>query len=403
MQPVDRLHPPAWLAHRDVRRLVEVLACPAGPPRAVGGAVRDAVLGLPAGDVDLATPLPPDQVIQRLSEAGIRVVPTGVEHGTVTAVLSHRPIEVTSLRRDVETFGRKARVAFTDDWGADAARRDLTMNALYADPDGTLYDPVGGLADARAGRVRFIGDPAERLAEDGLRLLRFFRFHARFGRGVPDPDGLAACRAAAAMLDHVSQERIWAELAKLLATRDPAPTLMAMEPAGLLARVLPEARDLTRLARLTRVEPVAPTTIRRLAALAPGADPEATLRRLRGPVADARHWSQALVAERLLAAGAGGFDVVDRCGVAAAVDGACLRLADGARVPAALWRWRTQPLPRLPVVGSDLMAFGLTPGPALGRHLDWIRTWWRQQEGKPDRAACLAAWQAGVGLDGTAP
>lgn len=214
-----------------------MLGAPAGETRFVGGCVRDALLGLPVSDIDLATRLRPEAAMERLKAAGIRAVPTGLAHGTVTAIVAGAPIEVTTLRRDVSTDGRRATVAFTDDWREDAARRDFTINALSADPaSGEVFDYFGGEADLAARRVRFIGDPLTRIAEDHLRILRFFRFHARFGAGEPDADSLAACVARANDLMALSRERIADELSKLLALPDPAATAALMEARGCSCR-----------------------------------------------------------------------------------------------------------------------------------------------------------------------
>jgi poly(A) polymerase len=234
----------------------------------VGGCVRNALLGREVADIDLATDARPERVIDLAAAAGLHPVPTGIDHGTVTVVAEGQPFEVTTFRRDVETFGRRAVVAYTDDIAEDAARRDFTMNALYARPDGSVVDPLGGLPDLLARRVRFVGDPAARIAEDYLRILRFFRIHAWYGDpdGGLDPDGLAACAAAQAGLDALSRERVGAEITKLLAARDPAPPVAAMAAAGILARVLPGA-DARALAPLVHLEAGAPRWQRRLAAL----------------------------------------------------------------------------------------------------------------------------------------
>ena len=222
--------------------------------RLVGGVVRDTLLGLDPADIDLATRLLPEVVLDRLKSAGIRAVPTGLAHGTVTAILPDGPIEVTTLRRDVSTDGRHAIVAFTDAWEEDGARRDFTMNALYADPEtGAVFDAFGGLDDLGAGRVRFIGDAYRRIAEDHLRILRFFRFHARFGaadQSAIDPEGLAACAARANDLMALSRERIAAELLKLLVARHAVPVIALMIEHGIFRAVLPEITDAGTLAAL---------------------------------------------------------------------------------------------------------------------------------------------------------
>ena len=224
-----KVDPAPWLEKPGVRRLLEALGAEQGTARFVGGAVRDALLGIAGEDLDLATTLTPDDVVRRLTAKRIKAVPTGIEHGTITAVSSGTVVEVTTLRSDVSTDGRRASVAFTTDWTLDAARRDFTINALYADPfTGEVLDPVGGEADIRARRVRFIGEPLLRIAEDHLRILRFFRFHARFGEGAPDAGALAACTVRANDLMALSRERIADELLKLLALPDPSPTLALM-------------------------------------------------------------------------------------------------------------------------------------------------------------------------------
>src|SRR5438445_5524465 len=224
-----------------MKRLLGALGADEGLTRYVGGAVRDDLLGLPVSDIDLATRIAPDEVIRRLEKARIKAVPTGIDHGTVTAVSDGQPVEITTLRRDVSTDGRRATVAFTDDWQEDAARRDFTINALSADPrTGELFDYFGGLADLDQRHIRFIGDPLQRIAEDHLRILRFFRFHARFGQGEPDLAALDACTARANDLMALSRERIADEVLKLLAVADPSATVGIMLDRGILKPVLPE-------------------------------------------------------------------------------------------------------------------------------------------------------------------
>src|SRR5690606_37975346 len=193
-----------WMTAPQTRAVIDALTQDGGQVRFVGGCVRDALLGRPVKDIDIATPDPPETVIERLTRAGIRTVPTGIDHGTVTAVIGQKHFEITTLRHDVETFGRRARVAFTADWEADAARRDFTINAISAEPDGSLHAPFGGAADLAAGRVRFVGEPEARIREDVLRLLRFFRFHAWYGRGEPDREALEACGRLAHLLPTLS-------------------------------------------------------------------------------------------------------------------------------------------------------------------------------------------------------
>ena len=236
-----RLDAEKWRKRRGMRRLLKTLGASEGLTRYVGGAVRDDLLGLPVSDVDLATKLQPSEVIARLEATNIKSIPTGIDHGTVTAVSDGQTVEITSLRRDVSTDGRRATVAFTDDWEEDAARRDFTINALLADPEtGEIFDFFGGLDDLQTGHIHFIGEPLQRIAEDHLRILRFFRFHARFGSGEPDPAALAACTARANDLMALSRERIADELLKLLGLADPATTLGIMLRQEILKPVLPE-------------------------------------------------------------------------------------------------------------------------------------------------------------------
>ncbi len=266
MQPIEPIAPQPWMTDPATRRVIAALGAGGAVVRFVGGCVRDALLGRAIGDIDIATPDPPERVLELLEAAKIKSVPTGLQHGTITAVVPPRHFEITTLRRDVETFGRHARVAFTDDWAADAARRDLTMNALFLDPDGAVLDPVGGLADLRAGRVRFVGDPETRIREDVLRLLRFYRFYAHYGREAADPAARQACRALAPLLPGLSGERVAAELLKLLKAKDPLPVLSLMAEDGVLAVILPEARRRDRLAGLIPIENEI-DALRRLAAL----------------------------------------------------------------------------------------------------------------------------------------
>ena len=243
-----------WRRRRGIGRILDALAGDAGMVRYVGGAVRDELLAIEISDVDFATRFRPEEVVRRLEKARIKAVPTGIAHGTVTAIADGQPVEVTSLRADVSTDGRRATVAFTDDWQADASRRDFTINALYADPQtGEIFDYFGGLDDLRDRRVRFIGDPLTRIAEDHLRILRFFRFHARFGHGDPEPAGLDACTARANDLMALSRERIADEVLKILSLPDPSVTVALMIDRGIFAPVLPEITDPAALVRSHRV------------------------------------------------------------------------------------------------------------------------------------------------------
>jgi poly(A) polymerase len=262
----------AWLAAGGLPRLLGVLDCAGEEARVVGGAVRNALLDMPIAEIDVATTAVPDEVVKRVTAAGFKPVPTGIEHGTVTVVIDKHPFEVTTLRKDVETYGRHAKVEFGRDWKADAERRDFTINALSATPDGTVYDYVGGLGDLAQRRVRFIGDPARRIAEDYLRILRFFRFHAAYGTSDhPDAAGLAACIAGRDGLDQLSRERVRMEMLKLVVAPHAVPTLIAMTDAGLLLRVLGGVSYLASFENMAKVEAairIEPNAVRRLGALA---------------------------------------------------------------------------------------------------------------------------------------
>jgi poly(A) polymerase len=371
--------------------------------RFVGGAVRDALLGRSdvgsgaEADIDIATPASPERVIDLLQKSGVKVVPTGLAHGTVTAVVPPRHFEITTLRRDVETFGRRARVAFDADWAADAARRDFTINAIFLTPDGAINDPVGGLADLQAHRVRFVGDPATRIAEDVLRLLRYYRFEARFGRGTGDPQARAACRGAAQLLPTLSAERVAQELVKVLETKDPIAALRMMQEDDVLSVVLPEVRRLDRLRRMIQIEPEI-DPLRRLAALVE-VDPSgaaALAERLRfsnawrdrlqslaqpwpiDPQGDAR--AQRRMLYRL------GAERYRDIALLLAVDGAISAARRGELLALA----HASTPPRFPLAGRDIVALGIPPGERVGRLVDAVRDWWEAGDFTADRNACLA-------------
>ncbi len=366
--------------------LLMALDAEAGTTRLVGGAVRDALLGLACSDIDLATRLTPDAVMRRLRDAGLKAVPTGIAHGTVTAVGEGIVAEVTTLRRDVRNFGRHAEVAFTDDWREDAARRDFTINALYATlPGGEVHDYWGGLEDLTARRVRFIGDPLQRIAEDHLRILRFFRFSARFA-AVIDADGLAACGARANDLMALSRERIAMELRLLLGLADPVPTLALMLDAGIFRPVLPEldAARLPVLARTISAEAGAAVWERRLAALLPPGDVrtagEVTARlKLSNP-------QRARIAAAVQPLDAAPYwPAAWREGAQAVVDR--LLIAGEADAARPLMQWQR---PRLPASGKDIIARGVVPGPEVARRLGVFERSW-VAAGFPDDADTVAA------------
>lgn len=372
-----KLPPQPWMEDPGAQAIVRALDVPAGATRLVGGAVRDALLGLPVSDIDLATRLQPDEVMRRLDAAGVKAVPTGIDHGTITAVAGGLVAEVTTLRRDVSTDGRRATVAFTEDWREDAARRDFTFNALSANPlTGEVFDYFGGADDLQRRHVRFIGSPLDRIAEDHLRILRFFRFHARFGEGAPDAGALQACAARANDLMALSRERIREELLKLLAVDDPEPTVRLMIAHGIFTPVLPELTDAAALAALAAAERAAgvtPDPLRRLAALLPSdADvAEDVGRRLklsnagrkRLGVAAARSAADLARSPFALAYYLGAEGAADRLLLLGALAEKVRGLADWAR-------------PQLPVSGGSLIKRGVSPGPAVSGLLKLIETDW---------------------------
>ena len=389
--PARRIAIPEWLTAPSLQHLLDLL----GPARFVGGAVRDTLLERKVGDLDLATPLTPDAVIQRLEAGGVRVIPTGLAHGTVTAVLDHRSVEITTLRRDVETDGRHAVVAFTDDWAEDAARRDLTMNALYLDRAGDVWDPLGtGIADALAGRVRFVGDAGARIEEDALRILRFYRFQAHYGRMPIDPETRLACCRRAKLLGQLSGERIRVELLKLLQAEDPLPSLTALVEDAIWRKLgLPEPVALNRLARLLRHDPE-PDALRRLASLLKSGVTETVMRlRLSNDEAERLHalvewtlpeWDAGPIAHHraLYERGRRGYRDLALLAVARGRDPG--PLADHIAM-AASW-----PIPSLPIRGRDLVSLGMSPGPAISETLRRVESWWAEGDFTADRDACLA-------------
>jgi len=373
-----RLKAQRWMREQATRA---VLAALGGEARFVGGCVRDALVKRPIADIDIATPLFPDEVMRRLKAARINAVPTGIAHGTVTAVTKSRSFEITTLRRDVESYGRHALVAFTSDWEADSCRRDFTMNALFMSGSGEVFDYQGGLRDLRGGKVRFVGEPARRIREDVLRLLRFYRFHAWYGRGEADAAARAACRAAVPLVATLSGERIRAELLKLLQARDPVPSLALMAEDGVLARILPATRPLDVLARLVKLERAARVDVdalRRLGVLVAG-DAAGLAARLKFSNEERDRLASFFAPFDLADDGAlqrrqlyrmGREPFLDRALVAAA-------LADDAaaakRLTALARKWKPA---AFPLKGRDVTALGLAPGPEVGRLLAELEAWW---------------------------
>jgi poly(A) polymerase len=415
MNTTTRLADVDWLHAPALSRALSILNSGGEEARVVGGAARNALMGLALNDIDIATTAPPDEVVRRAAAAGLRAVPTGIDHGTVTLVVDGTPFEVTTLRQDIETFGRKAKVAFGRDWKVDAERRDFTMNALSISADGIVHDYVDGRADLEARRVRFIGDPSRRIAEDYLRILRFFRFQASYAQGAPDPAGLHACIVARAGLRTLSRERVRAELMKLLVAPFAVPTLAVMAEAGFATLLLGGVALLASFGNMIKVEEVAgvsPDAVRRLGALAVliAEDVERLRERLR--LFNAEHERLASVADRwwrvspalgeadarVLLYRLGPDRYLDRVLVAwaRAPQGAC----DPAwRALAALpVRWTA---PRFPLKSADLVARGVRRGPALGTALRtaeeaWIAAGFPQDDAALDRLANDAARQARV-------
>ena len=394
----------AWLREPPLGELLAVLDRAGEEARVVGGAVRNELLGEPHGDIDIATTALPTEVIDRVQAAGFKAVPTGIEHGTITVVAAGRPYEVTTLREDVETFGRHATVAFGRDWRRDAERRDFTMNALSAARDGTIYDYVGGLPDIAARRVRFIGDAATRIAEDYLRILRFFRFHAAYGEGAPDPEGVAACIEGRAGLDQLSRERVRTEVFKLLVARHAVAALAVMTETGLLEQVLGGVPLLASFANMIKLEAalaLAPGAVRRLGALNVSIVEDAERLRERLRLANAEYERLASMAadwwhiSRQLGERAGRV-LLYRLGPERFADRVLLawtRSPEGAadqpwRLLATLpARWSA---PVFPLKAADFIARGVPKGPRLGAVLAAAEEAWIAA-GFPADAATTAA------------
>ncbi|PRX05030.1 UNVERIFIED_ORG: poly(A) polymerase [Martelella mediterranea] len=403
-----------WFRESRLQKLLDVLNDDGGETRVVGGAVRNALMGMPVGDIDVATTLVPDDVIARAKDAGMKPVPTGIEHGTVTVVCEGKSFEVTTLRADVETFGRHATVRFGTDWAEDAERRDLTINALYADRDGTVIDLVGGLADIETGTVRFIGEAETRISEDFLRILRFFRFFAWYGGGRPDAEGLRASVRQRDGLKTLSAERVWAEMKKLLAATDPSRALLWMRQTGVLTVVLPETEkwgidavpgliDAERhfgwapdpLLRLAAMVPPYDVRLKDMAerlkfsnaerdrmlafASAPSVEPETSSARLRKLLYE--HGQPGMLMQLRLALASARAKAADGDHDAMAKAAGLSRLAE----EAAHWE-----KPQLPISGGDIVTAGVPAGPEVGKILASLEKQWVESDFKLDRAALAA-------------
>lgn len=383
----------SWLASAGTRAVLLAIANGGFEARVVGGAVRNALLGTPVKDIDIATTAAPQDVIRLAAAAGLGAVPTGVAHGTVTVIAHHQPIEVTTLRRDIETFGRQARVIFTTDWAEDAARRDFTLNALYCDADGTVHDPIGGYPDLVARQVRFIGRAEDRIREDYLRILRFFRFTAAYAEDAPDADGLAASIALASGLDQLSAERVRAELLRLLAAPRAIEIVAIMVEARLIDRLLGTPGDVTLLGRFADIERALgrdADALLRLGALSGGGRDLTTLgARLRLSNAESERLARLTLPDPAFEPGTDereGRAFLYRFGVETFRDGVLFAWARSGAAPddprrRELFelpdRWM---VPQLPVRGADLLARGLAEGPAIGRIVRAFEDWWISED-----------------------
>ncbi len=397
----DRLDRAEWLKTGVLARLLAILNGEGEEARVIGGAVRNALLGEGIDEIDIATTAVPDEVVRRVERAGCKAVPTGIDHGTVTVVAEGAPFEVTTLREDVETFGRKAKVAFGRDWKADAERRDFTINALSVTLDGTVHDYVGGIADLGARRVRFIGEASRRIAEDYLRILRFFRFHAAYGEGAPDAAGLHACIAARAGLDTLSRERVRMELLKLLLARHAVPVLAVMAETGILVSVLggvPQLAALSNMIKVAAASGVTADSIRRLGALGVlvAEDAERLWQKLR--LANAEHERLASMADcfwrvspqapahaaRALLYRLGRERFTDRVLLAWAHSQAGAADKDWRELATLPAHWTP---PVFPLKAADFIARGVAKGPGLGAALRAAEDAWIAADFPGDKAA----------------
>ncbi|ANM11616.1 MULTISPECIES: CCA tRNA nucleotidyltransferase [unclassified Rhizobium] len=409
----------AWFRDPALGRILALLNTDGGEGRVVGGAVRNSLMGLPVSDIDIAATLTPEIVMERAAAAGIKTVPTGLQHGTVTLVIDGKPFEVTTLRTDVETDGRHAKVAFSTDWKADAERRDLTINALYADAKGEVVDLVGGLADIEKRNIRFIGDAAKRIAEDHLRILRFFRFFAYYGSGRPDAEGLKACSAARSKLKALSAERVWSELRKLLSAGDPGRALLWMRQVAVLTEILPESEKwgIDAIPSLISTEKALgwrPDPLLRLAAIVPpdAARLEALAARLKLANAEAatlKAWAMAAPVnddmssaafERLLYRN-GAEGITTRLKLALGVargkaEADFDEMARSARLTKLLDQAANWKKPQFPLNGGDVMSAGIASGPRVGELLAGLENQWVEENFISDRAALLARLQERV-------
>ncbi|HEY1631676.1 MAG TPA: CCA tRNA nucleotidyltransferase [Rhizomicrobium sp.] len=377
----------AWMHAPETRAVLDAL----GDARFVGGAVRNALMRRSVADIDIATPLVPEEIEKRLKAAGLRAIPTGIEHGTITALSSGKSFEVTTLRRDVSTDGRRAVVAFSTDWKEDAARRDFTINALYASADGEIFDYFGGLEDLKAGHVRFIGDAVQRIREDFLRILRLFRFHAWYGTGEIDGEALRASAAERGGLAKLSGERIQKEMFKILEADNPIPVLRAMAASGILTEILPNEADIARLERLVAIDRdnfFEPDGLLRLAALLHG-DAGAVAERLRLSNQDRGRLQDVVTSQEKIVSYLSIREVrklLYRLGTKRFRDRVMLRWAEDGK-PSNFIQWRAMlaiadswERPKFPLDGGNVMAAGVKQGPLIGRILAEVEEWWIESD-----------------------
>lgn len=425
MEPTGLITPQPWMTAPETATVMAAFHAAGAEARFIGGCVRDAVLGRQARDIDIATPVEPEQVLKILKAANIRAIPTGIQHGTVTAVVDTQHFEITTLRIDVENYGRRAKVAFTDDWTQDAARRDFTINTMSCDEQGNIYDPYEGLEDLSKGRIRFVGDAEQRIKEDVLRLLRFFRFYAQYGKRPINGKAVLACRTLAHRLPELSGERIRGELFRILTGPNPADTVTLMRAERVLDYILPEAGEVGRLRmlawlleRAVKWDDVDIHPVRRLAALL---KPDLTqdelfalAMRLKFSNRERDHllamcvtkpsYGHPTVILPVIHADMSAKDLRIAChqlGKEVVMDRALLQwageLALNARLPPSrtqLWRTlveatRDCDIAPFPLKGRDLLDLGVAHGPEVGRLLKNVEAWWLGQDFRPDRAACL--------------
>ena len=413
MEPTGKIPPQDWLTAPETRAVMEALTAYGADARFVGGCVRDALSNRPVSDIDIATPDTPETVIQLLQSVGIRAIPTGIEHGTITAVINDKTFEITTLRRDVKTDGRHAVVEFTDDWLEDAKRRDFTINTLSATLDGDVYDPGSAISDLSYGWVKFVGRASERIAEDHLRILRFYRLYGTFTQSYVDIDAVAACRAAAPELRNLSGERIRQELLKILLVAHPEEVILRMRGDHVLDYILPEVGNINILrlvnwfeTRAIKIDGIEPDAIRHLGAVVETdrAGAKAISERLKLSGRDARRLADLCDPPVVVNPDMGELAenrALRKFGHALVKDLALINwareMADNPRLPrerkeawvALLEKCQSWQDPEFPISGRDVLSLGIARGPAVGEVLDRVEEWWENGNYRADRQACL--------------